>query len=88
MAKSNKKTTIPKRLKGIVFKISNENTIIVRVERKFPHPLYRKIISNHKKYQVQCEDKAIEVGDIVLIEEGRPVSKRKSFYLIEKIEKN
>lgn len=87
MAQTKKKTeekSIPKRLQGTVVSLSSENTVLVRVERKFSHPLYKKIIAQHKKYTVHNEIEDIKVGDIVTIEEGKPVSKRKTFYLIKK----
>lgn len=86
--KTNKKeVSVPKTLQGIVVSTKMDKTITVRVERKFPHPLYKKIISKHKKYLVHCEDEGIKDGDLVLIEEGKPISKRKSFYFVKKIER-
>ncbi|KXK10061.1 30S ribosomal protein S17 [Candidatus Dojkabacteria bacterium] len=77
----------PKWFVGEVIKNSAENTIVVKVESKYAHPKYGKIIKVHKTYQAHCEDKTVTVGDIVMIEEGRPVSRHKSFYFRNKVEK-
>lgn len=76
-----------KKLRGEVIKVSGENTIKVLVETKSVHPLYGKIIKEHKKYLVHCEDEGVEIGDLVLIEEGRPMSSRKCFYFVKKLSK-
>ncbi len=81
--KANKKV-----LEGVVNKISSTNTIAVRVERKYPHTKYGRIVKSHKKYLVHIDnDIKLEVGDQVLITEMKPVSKRKSWKLLNKIEK-
>lgn len=74
-----------KKLQGEVVKLSSTNTIKVKVETKYTHPLYKKIIKEHKSYLVHCTDSDVKVGDIVQIEEGRPLSSSKSFYFIKKI---
>lgn len=74
-----------KKLQGEVIKLSSTNTIKVLVETKSIHPLYKKIIKEHKKYLVQCTDADVKVGDKVQIEEGKPVSSSKSFYFVKKI---
>jgi len=83
--KENNNTRIRKKLQGVVISKKMQGTIKVRVERKFPHPLYKKIISKHKNYLAHCKDDKVVVGDKVLIAEGRPVSKRKKFYFIKKV---
>jgi len=93
MAKTKKQTKtekvakIRKKLQGIVISDVNQNSVRVKVETKFAHPLYKKIVATHKTYLVHTEDESIKIGDKVIIEEGKPVSKRKSFYLIEKLDK-
>jgi len=72
-----------KKYKGIVVKIVNDNTVKVEVETKAPHPLYTKITKSHKRYLVENKNKEIKVGDIVEIEECRPISKRKFFKLVK-----
>lgn len=74
-----------KKLQGVVVKLSGVNTIKVKVETKTTHPLYKKIVKKHKYYLVHCEDESILEKDKVIITEGRPVSKNKSFYFVKKI---
>jgi small subunit ribosomal protein S17 len=68
--------------------VSNKmtKTIVVRVERRFPHPKYKKIIKSYKKFYAHDEKSAAKVGDIVLIEEARPLSKLKRWKLVEVVE--
>lgn len=74
---------MPKRvLQGVVVSTKMENTIVVEVERKFKHPLYKKFIKKNKKYHVHCEDKNVKDGDIVRIIECAPISKTKRFTLV------
>lgn len=79
-AKKQKTVKQPKKLQGVVSNIVDEKTIKVRVENKFSHPLYKKIIKKHKSYLVHTDKKAPEVGEQVWIEEGKPISKKKTFY--------
>lgn len=88
-----KKTTVttetltqPKKLQGVIVNVIDDSTIKVRVEIKFAHPLYKKIIKKHKNYLVhkKIEGEFVK-GDIVWILEGKPVSKNKKFYLVEKV---
>lgn len=74
-----------KRLQGIILAVSGENTIRVRVEIKYAHPLYKKIVKQHKNYLVHSEGVDVKIGDNVIIQEGKPVSKKKKFYLIKVI---
>jgi len=74
-----------KRLQGLVSKLSSLNTIKVEVENKSKHKKYKKVIKTHKEYLVHCIDKEIKIGDMVIIEEGRPMSSSKCFYLVKKI---
>ncbi|KXK26189.1 MAG: 30S ribosomal protein S17 [candidate division WS6 bacterium OLB20] len=80
----NKRT--PKQLQGTVVSTGMQNTIVVRVEQKYAHPFYGKIIKTHKKYLAHCEDDKVVNGDTVIIEEGKPVSARKTFYFVSKVE--
>ncbi len=79
------KVTKPKRLQGKVIKLSSDKTIKVLVETKYTHALYKKIIKEHKKYLAHCEDSTVAINDVVIIEEGRPVSRNKSFYFVKKL---
>ncbi len=73
-------------LKGMVVSTKMNKTVTVLVERKFRHPIYKKVIIRKKKYKVHCEDPKIKVGDLVTIKECRPISKDKHFILVsEKI---
>jgi small subunit ribosomal protein S17 len=69
--------------------ISNKmaKTIVVRVERRFPHPLYKKVITAYKKLYAHDEKTEAKVGDRVRIEETRPISKLKRWRLVAVIEK-
>ena len=70
--------------------ISNKmtKTIVVRVERRFPHPRYKKVVTGYSKFYAHDEKSEAKVGDKVLIRETRPLSKMKNWRLVEVIEKN
>lgn len=75
---------MPKRiLQGTVVSDKADKTITVLVERKFNHPLYKKIIKRSKKYAAHDENNIAKEGDIVKIEESKPISKSKTWRLIE-----
>ena len=74
---------MPKRvLQGIVISDRPDKTVIVRVERRVQHPLYKKFIRKSKKYSVHDESNSIKAGDIVRIRECRPISKTKCWEVI------
>lgn len=84
MAKTEKK--LKKRtLEGEVVKVSSKNTIKVKIEQKFPHIKYSKIIKKHKTYMVNYneEKQPVTIGQKVVIGESKPVSKNKRWELIE-----
>jgi small subunit ribosomal protein S17 len=62
-------------------------TIIVRVERRFPHPKFKKVITGYKKFYAHDEKSEAKVGDRVRIEETRPISKTKRWRLVEVVER-
>jgi small subunit ribosomal protein S17 len=68
--------------------VSNKmtKTIVVRVERRFPHPKYKKIIKSYKKFYAHDEKSEAKVGDMVVIEEARPLSKLKRWKLVSVVE--
>jgi small subunit ribosomal protein S17 len=68
--------------------VSNKmtKTIVVRVERRFPHPKYKKIIKSYKKFYAHDEKSEAKVGDMVLIEEARPLSKLKRWKFVKVVE--
>jgi small subunit ribosomal protein S17 len=70
--------------------ISNRmtKTIVVRVERRFPHPKFKKVITGYKKFYVHDEKAEAKVGDRVRIEETRPLSKLKRWRLVEVVERS
>ena len=74
---------MPKRiLSGIICKATNKKTVVVEVERTFKHPIYKKYIKRSKKYHAHDETDALKVGDKVMIEETRPISKLKTWKVI------
>jgi len=73
---------------GIVVSDIMDKTVVVRVERKYKHPLYGKYIRKHKKFHVHDENNEAHIGDKVKIEEFQPVSKTKRWKLIEIIERS
>jgi small subunit ribosomal protein S17 len=62
-------------------------TIIVRVERRFPHPKFKKVVTGYKKFYAHDEKSEAKVGDRVRIEETRPLSKTKRWRLVEIVER-
>ena len=70
---------------GTVVSTKMMNTISVLTEKKFRHALYKKIIVRHKKIKAHCEDKNVKEGDIVLIQETKPISKDKHFLFVKKM---
>ena len=67
---------------GIVVSDRMAKTIVVRVERKKPHPLYGKVIRNLKKFYAHDEERQAKMGDTVRIVETRPLSKLKRWRLL------
>ena len=70
-------------LKGIVTSAKNNKTIVVEVTRKFKHPFYEKVIKRSKKYHAHDENNKFKEGDIVSIGECAPISKKKSWEVLE-----
>ena len=68
--------------------ISNKmtKTIIVKVERRFPHRRYKKVVTGYKKFYAHDEKSEAKVGDRVRIEETRPLSKTKRWRLVQVVE--
>ena len=63
-------------------------TIVVRVERRFPHPRFKKVVTAFTKFYAHDEKAEARVGDKVRIEETRPLSKLKRWRLVEVVEKS
>lgn len=74
---------MPKRiLQGVVTSDKNDKTVTVLVERRIKHPLYKKTIRSSKKYAAHDENNQAKTGDVVRIEESRPISKSKKWQVI------
>ena len=74
---------MPRRiLSGTICKATNKKTVVVEVERTFKHPIYKKYIKRSKKYHAHDETDALRVGDKVIIEETRPISKLKTWKVV------
>ncbi|MGH6904887.1 MAG: 30S ribosomal protein S17 [Geminicoccaceae bacterium] len=74
---------MPRRvLRGTVVSDKCDKTVIVRVERRFMHPLYKKYITRSKRYAAHDEDNRCKIGDQVSIRECRPISRRKRFEVV------
>jgi small subunit ribosomal protein S17 len=69
-------------LQGVVVSDACNKTVIVRVERRVMHPLYKKFVTHSKKYAAHDEENSYRSGDIVRIEESRPISKRKCWVVL------
>ncbi len=63
-------------------------TIVVRVERRYPHPRFKKIVTGYKKLYAHDEKGEAKVGDRVRLEETRPLSKTKRWRLVEVVERS
>jgi len=75
---------LPKRtLQGIVVSDKQKKTVVVRVERRFTHPLLKKTVRQSKKYYAHDENDEYSVGDVVRIEEHRPISKLKRWTVVQ-----
>jgi small subunit ribosomal protein S17 len=78
---------MPKRvLQGVVVSDTNDKTIVVKVERRLRHPVFKKTVRMSKKYHAHDEKNEAKVGEIVRISETRPQSKLKRWELVEKID--
>ncbi len=76
---------MPKRvLQGVVVSDKQDKTIVVKVERRFTHPLLKKTVRRSKNYHAHDEAKAYKVGDAVSIEETRPISRLKRWTVVER----
>ena len=75
---------MPKRiLQGVVVSDKQQKTLVVKVERRFTHPLLKKTVRRTKNYHAHNESGAFKVGDVVSIEETKPVSKLKRWKIVE-----
>jgi len=75
---------MPKRvLQGVVVSDKQDKTVVVKVERRFTHPLLKKTVRRTKNYHAHDENNSAKIGDVVLIEESRPISKLKTWVLVD-----
>ena len=75
---------MPKRvLQGVVVSDKQDKTIVVKVERRFTHPVLKKTVRRSKNYHAHDEANSAKVGETVSIEESRPYSKQKTWKLVE-----
>lgn len=75
-----------KERRGVVVSSAMDKTIVVRVDTTRPHPAYKKVVRRSKRYHAHDEQNAANVGDLVRIAETRPLSKTKSWRLVEVLE--
>ena len=70
--------------------ISNKmtKTIVVRVQRRFPHPVFKKVVTQYNKFYAHDEKSEAKPGDRVRIQECRPLSRTKRWRLVEVVERN
>ena len=76
-----------KEFTGTVTSDKMQKTIIVKITQQRKHPVYSRIIKKYKKFKVHDEKNTAKIGDIVRIEEARPISKDKRFRLLAVVKK-
>ena len=75
---------MPKRtLQGVVVSDKQNKTVVVRVDRRFTHPIYKKTIRRSKNYHAHDESNEYAPGDVVWIQESKPISKRKRWVVTQ-----
>ena len=78
---------MPKRvLQGVVVSDKNDKTIVVKVERRLLHPVFKKTVRLSKKYHAHDEKNEAKIGEVVRIEETRPLSKLKRWSFVSKVD--
>lgn len=87
MAEGGNKRGVRKNRTGSVVSKSGNKSVVVRVERKYPHPVYGKVLTEHTKFHAHDENNEAKVGDKVKLVECRPVSKLKKWRVVEVIGK-
>ncbi|MCF8481120.1 MAG: 30S ribosomal protein S17 [Rhodospirillum sp.] len=74
---------MPKRImQGVVVSDKMDKTVVVQVERRFKHPVYKKFIKRSKKFAAHDEANQFKVGDLVRIQECAPISRRKTWTVV------
>ena len=75
---------MPKRiLQGSVVSDSNDKTVVVAIERRYTHPLYKKVVRRSKRYHAHDETNLHKVGETVQIQESAPISRNKRWVVID-----
>lgn len=73
---------------GVVISTKMQKTVVIKVENRYPHPIYSKTLIKSKKYLAHDELEKCHIGDQVLVKECRPLSKKKRWKLVEIISKS
>jgi small subunit ribosomal protein S17 len=87
MSEATAATSIRRRLTGRVVSDKMDKTVTVLVERKVKHALYGKFVTRSRKYHAHDEKNEFRPGDVVMIEECRPLSKTKAWQVVKLLEK-
>ncbi|WP_455479949.1 30S ribosomal protein S17 [Bartonella sp. B23] len=75
---------MPKRiLQGVVVSDKGDKTVVVKVERRYSHPLLKKTVRQSKKYKAHDEDNHFRIGDQISIQESKPISKNKCWIVVK-----
>lgn len=74
-----------KRFEGKIISLKMANTVVVEVERQVVHPLYKKLLKRSSKFKADSEGLTLNLGNKVIIEETKPISKDKNFKVLEVI---
>jgi len=77
-----------KRMVGTVVSDKMDKTVVVSIERLFQHPKYKKYVKRNKKYKAHDETNKCRVGDVVEIEETRPLSKEKRWRVVKIVKRS
>lgn len=72
--------------RAIVVSKSGNKSLVAKIERRFRHPIYGKVIKKHKKVYVHDEANSAQIGDVIEIRESRPMSSLKRWYLVKVLE--
>ena len=79
-------STNPRQLTGVVISDKADKTITVKIERKVKHPTYGKIMKRSTKVHAHDENNSAKIGDVVTVQECRPLSKSKTWMLLSEIQ--
>lgn len=87
IAENNQQDNSQRTVMGVVVSDKMHKTIVVQIERKVKHPLYGKYVRRYSKMVAHDEENACHTGDLVLIQQSRPLSKTKRWTLVEVIKR-